>query len=197
MPKREKFERESDSTKLAEMEIDAQILEKALQGKQPSVIAKELSLPVLLVREQLKQWMEAYSVHLRAEAERLQIQELARLEYLYEQVLPYALARKDEQTGIVLPPDYRLLTVILRIIGEKREWSKQYREAQREAEQNQTANELIVTTLPKNSRLLETAALNINEEWLRAADERIESLYEIGQDVDVDAEVSKRSKKID
>lgn len=197
MPKREKFDRASDSTKLAEMEIDAQILEKALQGKQPSAIARELSLPVSLVREQLKQWMEAYSRHLTAEAERLQIQELARLEYLYEQVLPYALARKDEQTGIVLPPDYRLLTVILRIIGEKREWAKQYHEAQREAQANQTANEVIVTTLPKGSMLLDTAVLNINEEWLRAADERIESLYEIGRDVDVEAEIASRSKKLD
>lgn len=195
--KKQKYIKDNKSFEIAELEFEVQILEKALQGKQPTVIAKELRCGINTVHDVIDKWIAAYNAHLEAQAELLQVSEIAKLDYLYEQVLPHALARRDEVSGVILPPDYRLLNVIVRIMAEKREWLKMREEARLRAQANQSASEQrIVQTLSGGSELFKTALININDDWLKAADASIEDLYKdrVDVDVDIDEEIKKRVK---
>jgi hypothetical protein len=192
-------ERYHDSPKVRELQIldrDEKVLELTLRGYTPANIARELGIDVALVNSSLKTWLHGYRTELSSLAEEIQLKEIARLDYLYQNVLPYALARKDEATGQIIPPDSRLLSVLVRLISEKREWVTAQRKEQLVLEARQSASETdghtITHTFTYSSPLYQVALDNINYQWLQDADRKVDTLYVSMSDDEIRQEIDQR-----
>lgn len=181
---------------LKEYDNADRILQGLKEGKSYHAIAKELGIGYNTVFENAKKWMNGYNLHLQELAEEIHLLEMAKLDYIYEQVLPYALPRRDTNTGQIIPPDAKLLSVLVRVIGEKREWVGMREKATERAAARETAHEITVIepTFTTQSDLYRVAQDNINLQWLQQADIPIEQLYAPPQlpEIDLEKEIKKR-----
>lgn len=166
--------------KIQESISDDDIIDLASKGLQPKQIATQLGLSRMAVSDCLDRWLGEQSIRLAEKTEHLRLVELARLDYIYEQVAPYAFPHYDAKLEMDIPPDKGLLELMVKVIKEKREWDKSVSEARRKDRDNPTNVNIehIEVTISQTNPLYDTAMQNVNEErWSRYADMDISELY--------------------
>ena len=134
---------------------EEQILEMVQRGRTISEIAAELRMSRQSVRAVVDNWVRVYSDRAADGANELIMTSLMRLDYIYQQLLPYALPRVDDVSGLMLPPDSKLVLAVKQIVAEQREWVKLHTELARRSPQDEMIT--LEPTLSTNDYLFASA----------------------------------------
>jgi DNA-binding Lrp family transcriptional regulator len=159
---------------IQEVDKIEQVGELAVQGYQPTQIAEKLGISRMEVTRRMDKWLAERSTRLQEQAELVHLMEMSKLDYLYSQVAPYALPHYDEALKLMLPPDPKMLGVLVSLIKEKREWVKQV--AARPTE-NKINIEHVEVTISQNNPLYSVAQANMEADYLSYADLDVSELY--------------------
>lgn len=166
---------------IQEVDKIEQVGELAARGMQPTQIANELGISRMEVTRRMDKWLQEHSLRLQEQAEVTHLIENARLDYIYAAVAPYALPRYDEALKMQLPPDPKMLDVLVKVIKEKREWVKM---ANAKPAENRVNIEHIEVTIAQSNPLYDIAQANMETSFLGFADYDISDIYKPDPDTD-------------
>lgn len=163
-------------TVLAIQEVDGieQVGELAAKGLQPTQIAKALGISRMEVTRRMNKWLTEHTIRLQEQAEFVHLTELARLDYMYAQVAQRAYGYYDETLEMEIPPDPKMIDILIKIIKEKREWKKL---VDAKPTENRVNIEHIEVTIAQTNPLYSIAQASMEESWLGYADLDVSELY--------------------
>lgn len=169
----------SKTAQLVTATIDEQIISLSLAGKSTNEIAAELDVDASTVQRRTTSLLIDYNTKLAEKVEILGLRELARLDYLYREVLPSALGGIDPISGEARSPDHRLLGVILKIIGEKRQWITLQQSRVRDEDHTAFSVDKVEITFTGSSSMYNTAVANISPDTIADSEISVDRLYEL------------------
>lgn len=143
----------------------------------------------MTVTKHLDNWLGETSLRIQGQIERMHFMEMARLDYIYAQVAPFAFPKLDTETGRMIPPDDRMINLLLKVIKSKLEWRKQIMDASRKDKDGGVINiDHMEVTISQSNPLYSVANQNMNEEqWAKYADMSVADLYTGEEEIVIEA----------
>lgn len=152
------------------VDMKDQVIQFALQGQQPSKIAKALGISRSSVSNMLDEVLADSSEHLMASAERLFLLNLLRLERLQEAISPFAFgeytppAKEGEPAPEKWLPDRNMGALMKDIV--KLELDAVLRLYELRAKLPEEGSQRIVRTLVAHDDMYDIAQVNMEADWL-------------------------------
>lgn len=163
---------------IMEMSSAEEIIDLACRGLSPTKIAKETSLSRQHVTDVLNSYFYAYSAELAEKGEIVRLQSLMRLEYMFEKISYVALPEGKRGDEDFYPGDSQMMSIMLRIIKEIREWVKQERTIGEENQRSLVNIENVNVTMAASDPLYDVALGNMQDDWMKHADDDVNSIYQ-------------------
>lgn len=156
---------------LAEVNTKDQVIELALQGKQPAAIARVIGISRQRVGQLIDEALADSSEHLMAKAERLFLLNFMRIERLLETAMPLATGEYDDPDAEPdkprkLFPDRNFGALAKDLI--KLQIDATLRLAELRARVPEEGTDRITTTIVAHDDMYSTAQINMEVDWLES-----------------------------